>query len=222
MLACDFLTVDTVWLRRLYVLVFLSLGSRRVEYMACTSSPDPRWMLQQARTLLMDLDERGRQIRFLVHDRDTKFAAAFDALFSNEGIKIIRAPVRAPNANAHVERWVGSARRECLDRLLIVGRRQLEHVLGVYVRHYNYRRPHRALDLQPPNPTGALAAARGDPPAPLTSRHRRDLLGGLIHAAGAPRRIRGLASRRASAGRARDLTAGGSLPGLRCRRADPA
>jgi transposase InsO family protein len=178
-LASDFLTVDTVWLRRLYVLVFLSIGSRRVEYLACTSNPDTAWMLQQARNLLMDLDDRGCEVRFLVHDRDSKFAA-FDAVFASDGIRIVRTPVRAPNANAHVERWVGSVRRECLDRLLIVGRRQLEHVLRVYVRHYNRGRPHRALDLQPPDPPTA-GAARGDPPAPLTGLHRRDLLGGLIH-----------------------------------------
>jgi putative transposase len=179
-LACDFLTVDTVWLRRLHVLVFLSIGSRRVEYLACARNPDTSWMLQQARNLLIDLDDRGRQVRFLLHDRDSKFAAAFDAVFTGEGIRIVRTPVRAPNANAHVERWVGSVRRECLDRLLIFGRRQLEHVLRVYVRHYNRGRPHRALDLQPPDPT-AVAPARGDPPAPVTGVHRLDLLGGLIH-----------------------------------------
>ena len=136
MLACDFLTVDTVWLRRLYVLVFLSTGRRRVEYIACTPNPDTRWMLQQARNLLMDVDDRRSQVRILLHDRDSKFSAAFDAVFTNEGIRIVRTPVRAPNANAHVERWVGSVRRECLDRLLILGRRQLEQVLRVYVRHY--------------------------------------------------------------------------------------
>lgn len=119
------------------MLVFLSIGSRRVEYLACTSNPDAAWMLQQARNLLMDIDDRGRQVRFLLHDRDAKFAAAFDALFVRAGIRIVRTPVRAPNANAHIERWVGTVRRECLDRLLIVGRRQLEHVLRVYTRHYN-------------------------------------------------------------------------------------
>jgi len=152
-----------------------------VRIVACTGNPDTAWMLQQARNVLMDLDDRGRQLRFLVHDRDSKFATAFDVVFVSEGVKIIRTPIRAPNANAHVERWVGSIRRECLDQLLIVGRRQLEHVLRVYVCHYNQRRPHRALDLQAPDPTAAVAAARGDPPAPLTSVHRRDLLGGLIH-----------------------------------------
>jgi putative transposase len=181
MLACDFFTVDTVWLRRLYVLVFLSIGSRRVEYFACTPNPDTAWMLQQARNLLIDLDDRDRQIGFLLHDRDSKFSATFDAVFTGEGIRIVRTPVGAPNANAHVERWIGSVRRECLDRLLIVSRRQLLHVLRVYVQHYNGRRPHRALDLEPPDPTPAVALARGDPPAPLTTLHRRDLLGGLIH-----------------------------------------
>ncbi len=122
-----------------------------------------------------------RQVRFLIHDRDSKFSAAFDTVFTGEGIRIVRTPVRAPNANAHLERWIGTVRRECLDRLMIVGRRQLEHVLRVYVRHYNHGRPHRALDLEPPEPTAAVAAARGDLPAPLTTVRRRDLLGGLIH-----------------------------------------
>jgi putative transposase len=149
-LACDFFTVDTVWLQRLYVLVFLSIGSRRIEYVACTSKPNTAWMLQQARNLLMELDDRHRRVRFLIHDCDAKFPRAFDALLAGEKIKVIRTPVKAPNANAHMERWVGTVRRECLDRLLIVGRRQLEHVLRVYVRHYNRQRPHRALDLSSP------------------------------------------------------------------------
>ncbi len=128
-LACDFLTVDTVLLRRLYVLVFICTGSRRVEYVACTSNPDGAWVMQQARNLLMDLDDRGQRPRFLIHDRDAKFSRAFDAVLQSEGIRVIRTPLRAPNANAHLERWVGSVRRECLDRLLIFSRRQLECVL---------------------------------------------------------------------------------------------
>ena len=144
-LACDFFTVDSVWLRRIYVLVFLCVGSRRIEYVACTSKPDIAWMLQQARNLLMELDDRERPVRFVVHDRDRKFPRAFDALLAGEKIDVIRTPVQAPNANAHIERWVGS--------VLIVGRRQLEHVLRVYIRHYNRRRPHRALDLRTPDPS---------------------------------------------------------------------
>src|SRR5437868_15414370 len=97
-LACDFFTVDTVWLRRLYVLVVLSIGSRRVEYFAITSKPDTAWMLQQARNLLMELDDHDRQARFLIHDRDAKFPRAFDAFLESDQIKVIRTPVRAPNA----------------------------------------------------------------------------------------------------------------------------
>jgi hypothetical protein len=175
-LACDFLTVDTVLLRRLYVLVFICIGSRRIEYVVCTSNPDGGWMLQQARNLLMDLGDRGVRPRFVIHDRDAKFSRAFDALFYREGMRVIRTPVKAPNANAHVERWVGSARRECLDRLLIFNRRQLERVLRAYVRHYNEQRPHRALELQAPDPR-PVPSVRGDPAAV----RRRDLLGGLIH-----------------------------------------
>jgi putative transposase len=162
------------------VLVFLSVGSRRIEYVACTSNPDTEWMLHQARNLLMDLDDRGQRPRFLIHDRDKKFAAVFDAIFAGEGISVIRTPVRAPNANAHMERWVGSARREVLDRILIVGGRQLDHVLRVYVRHYNGQRPHRALDLQAPDPIG-VPVAQGDSIASVAAVRRRDLLGGLIH-----------------------------------------
>jgi transposase len=179
-LACDLFTVDTVWLRRLYVLFFVSIGTRRVAYVACTSKPDTSWMIQQARNLLMDLDDRGPRPRFLIHDRDTKFSRAFDGIFHSEGIDIVRTPIKAPNANAHAERWVGSVRRECLDRLLIFGRRQLEHVLRVYTRHFNEQRPHRALDLRPPDRDsgiGRVAIAALPPP----QVRRRDLLGGLLH-----------------------------------------
>ena len=178
-LACDFFTVDTVWLRRLYVLAFISISSRRVEYLAITTKPDTAWMLQQARNLLMQLDH-DRQVRYLIHDRDAKFPRAFDALLKSDGINLIHTPVRAPNANAHMERWIGTVRRECLDRLLILGRRQLEHVLRVYAKHYNGERPHRALDLKPPDST-----IRPPIPAAATPHslqvNRRDLLGGLIH-----------------------------------------
>ncbi len=148
-LACDFFHVDTAWLRRLYVLVLLSIGSRRIEYVVCTSKPNGDWMLQQARNLLMDLHDREQQVRFLIHDRDANFPRAFDALLEGEGIKVIRTPVRTPNANAHIERWVGTVRRECLERVLILSRRQLANVLRVYVRRYNSGRPHRALGLRP-------------------------------------------------------------------------
>jgi putative transposase len=119
-------------------------------------------------------------VRFLIHDRDAKFPRAFDALLQSDRIKVIRTPVQAPNANAHMERWVGTVRRECLDRLLIVGRRQLKHILRVYVTHYNRQRPHRALDLKPPETNPPTPAASTSTPRQLRV-DRRDLLGGLIH-----------------------------------------
>jgi len=179
-LACDFLTVETVLLRRLYVLVFICIARRLIEYVACTSNPDGEWMLQQARNLLMDLDDRGQRLRLLIHDRDSTFSRAFDAVFCCGGITVIRTPVRAPNANAHIERWVGSVRRECLDRLLIFNRRQLERVLRVYIRHYNEQRPHRALELRAPGPVMTLSTL-ADLGRSVPSIRRRELLGGLIH-----------------------------------------
>jgi putative transposase len=173
-LACDFLTVETAFLQRIYVLFFISLATRRIEYVACTSNPDGRWVTQQARNLTMQFGD-GQSFRFLIHDRDAKFSHAFDEVFRTEGITVIRTPVQAPNANAYAERWVRTLRTDCLDRILILGHRHLEHVLRVYGRHYNEHRPHRALHLLPPN---------GRDPTPLTTPdrlRRRDLLGGLIH-----------------------------------------
>jgi putative transposase len=179
-LACDFFTVETLWLKRLYVLFFISLERRRLEYVAVTSNPDGRWMAQQARNLLMTLDERQRPFRFLVHDRDSKFSGGFDAICRSEGLEIIRTPVRAPNANAHAERWVRTVRSECLDRTLVLGRRHLEQLLRVYDAHYNRHRPHRSLALDPPDEIRAIAQTRA---GPKNAIHRRDLLGGLIHEA---------------------------------------
>ena len=174
-LACDFLTVETAFLRRTYVLFFISVGKRRIEYVACTSNPDGGWTAQQARNLMMRLGDE-QPFRLLIHDRDTKFGGAFDEVFRSEGVKVIRTPVRAPNANAYAESWVRTVRADCLDRILIVGRRHLERVLQVYVRHYNEHRPHRALGLVPPERSTSV------PSATLPLRvHRRDLLGGLIH-----------------------------------------
>jgi transposase InsO family protein len=179
-LACDFSTVDTVWLRRLYVLAFISIGSRRMNTSRSPASRTTASTLQQVRNLLMQLVDRDRQVRFLIHDRDTKFPRAFDVLLASGNINIIRTPVRARNANAHMERWVGTVRRECLDRLLILGRRQLEHVLRAYVTQYNRQRPHRALDLKPPDSMIRSPLARVATPHTLHV-NPRDLLGGLIH-----------------------------------------
>src|SRR5204863_9572258 len=122
--------------------------------------------------------ERATPARFLIHDRDSKFTRAFDQVFRSEGVEIIRTPFRAPQANAFAEPWVGTVRRDCLDWLLISSRRQLEHVLGVYVDHYNTHRLHRALGLAPPIPGRRLRLVGSNPPAEL---HRLDRLGGLVH-----------------------------------------
>jgi transposase InsO family protein len=173
MIACDFFTVDTISLRRFYVLFFIELDSRRVHLAGCTTNPTGGWVAQQARNLSFSgLLER---MRFLIHDRDSKFSAAFDEVFRSEGLKVIHTPIRAPQANAYAERFVRSVRAECLDWLLIVGRRHLEHVLRSYTIHYNRERPHRGLALLTPEPADAT-----DPPT-VETIERRDRLGGLIH-----------------------------------------
>jgi hypothetical protein len=175
---CDFFTVETIWLRRLYVLFFLELGRRRVHLAGVTANPSGRWVEQQARNLLSTLDEQEQRPLFLVRERDTKFTQAFDEVFRSESVRVIRAPVAAPKAKAHAERWVGGVRRECLDRLLIVSRRHLERVLREYVEHFNTHRPHRALAQRPPLAKPPLSRLRGDD---LLRLRRRDRLGGLLH-----------------------------------------
>src|SRR6059058_1902069 len=120
MIAVDVFTVETVWLQRLYVLFFIELGSRRVHLAGCTTNPDGSWVAQQARQLVWTLSERSTPLRFLIRDRDSKFTRDFDTVFRSEGIESIRTPVRAPKANATAERFVRTARAECLDWLLIV------------------------------------------------------------------------------------------------------
>jgi putative transposase len=168
MLACDFLTVETAFLRRIYVLFFISLATRRIEYVACRSNPDGGWVAQQARNLIMQLGEE-QPFRFLIHYRDSNFSHAFDEVFRSEGMRVIRTPVQAPNANAHAERWVRTLRSDCLDRILILGHRHLEHVLRVYRRHYNEHRPHRALHLLPPSRALPNAAECACSPTPSRS-----------------------------------------------------
>jgi putative transposase len=176
-IACDFLTVDTVWLRRLYVLFFIELHTRRVHFAGCSRNPSGTWVTQQARNLVIDVGDREQRLRLLIHDRDAKFSAAFDEVFRTEAIRVIRTPVRAPNANAHAERFVRTLREECLDWSLVVGQAQLERVLREYVDHYNHERPHRALELRAPQPAPQVLP----PPRNQTSVRRRDRLGGLIH-----------------------------------------
>jgi putative transposase len=172
-LACDFFTVETVFLKTLYVLFFIELSTRRVHLAGTTTRPDSAWVTQQARNIAISGRLEDKQI--LLRDRDAKFSGPFDEVFRTEGVTVVRTPIRAPKANAFAERWVGTARRECLDHILILGRQHLQGVLSAYAEHYNRARPHRGLDLHPPNP------------APRPERTddmricRRDVLAGLIH-----------------------------------------
>jgi putative transposase len=140
-------------------------------------SPDRTVGVQQARNVVAALDE-STAFRFLIRDRDAKFTRAFDDVWCSTDVEVIWTPVRAPNANAVAERWIGTVRRECLDQLLIVGSRQLVRLLRVYVEHYNRRRAHRSLALDTPMPSGSGETTRA--PA-LRQLCRRDILGGLIH-----------------------------------------
>jgi len=166
--AADFFHVDTVLLRRLYVLFFIEHGTRRVHLAGISAHPSGAWVTQQARNLLMNLEGRADHLKFLIRDRDTKFTAGFDAVFTAMGARIIKTPVQAPRANAVAERWIASARRECLDRMLITGERHLRLVLGEYADHYNGHRPHRTLHQNPPagrqNPPAAGASIRSHRP----------------------------------------------------------
>ena len=174
MLECDFFAVETVRLQTLHVLFFLEVHTRRVFVAGCTAHPTAAWVTQQARNLGWRLDDAGGRPSVLIRDRDAKFPRAFDDVFRAEGVHVVRAPFRGPRARAHAERWVGTARRECPDWLLVVGQRHLERVLREYVEHYNAARPHRALLLRAPVP-------RGEPVSLVGEIARRDRLGGLLH-----------------------------------------
>ena len=152
---------------------FIAHGSRRVWLAGYTANPTGAWVTQQARNLGLDFSDQGA--RFLLRDRDSKYSGPFDEVFRSEGIRIVKTPVRAPKANAIAERFVRTVRSECLDWLLILNRRHLEDVLRVYVDHHNRARPHRALELRPPN-----RDERRERP-PEGEIRRRNRLGGLIH-----------------------------------------
>ncbi len=175
-LACDFFTVDTVFFQRIYVFFVVEIASRRVHVLGATRHPTGPWVTQQARNLLIDLDERAKDFRFLIRDRDTKFTGAFDAVFGAAGIRVLRTPPQTPKANAFAERWILSARRECTDRLLIYSQHHLETVLKTYAGHFNGHRPHRSLAQRPPAPPPQTIPASDN----LTIRRTR-LLGGLIN-----------------------------------------
>ncbi len=174
LVAADFFSVDTIFFKRLYVLIYVHLASRRVLMASCTSAPNAAWVTQQARNLSWRLEDEGTKLSVLIHDRDRKFAREADRIFQSQGARVILTPLMAPRAKAHAERWIGSCRRECLDRMLIVNQRHLESVVREYCLHYNDERPHRSRGLRPP-------AANGDPVkiagSPISRRTR---LGGLL------------------------------------------
>jgi hypothetical protein len=173
-LACDFFTVETVALTRMYVLFFIELERSVVWLGGVTAHPTGEWVTQQARNLTMALAERATRTTLLVRDRDAKFVASFDAVFAADGVRVVKTPVRAPRANAYAERWVRSVRTECLDWILIWNSHHLERVLSAYVDHYNLACPHRGLGLEVP-------VAPDELPRPTGPIERVDVLGGVIH-----------------------------------------
>jgi len=173
-LACDFFTVETIWLKTIYVLFFIELGCRRVYFAGITTNPNQIWVTQQARQLVWKLREQDVSLRFLVRDNDTKFSESFDIVFQSEGFHVIHTPYNAPNANAFAERWVRSVREECLDHILILNALHLKRVLLKYIdSYYNVARPHQGIEQRFPIPNQT----------PMTSGsiQRRKILGGIIN-----------------------------------------
>jgi transposase InsO family protein len=169
----DFFSVDTVFLKRLYVLLYMELATRGVIWFAVTDRPDAAWVTQQARNVSWELNQLGVPARFLIHDHDNKYGGASDLVLEADGMTVIRTPIAAPRANSHIERQIGSTRRECLDWLLILNRRHLERVLTVWFEHYNEARPHRGLELRTP-------IARSDPVGTSGPVICEERLGGLL------------------------------------------
>lgn len=172
-LACDFFTVETMFLQTLYVLIFVEIGTRRVHFAGCTPQPDNAWVTQQARQVMWEVEDRDPGMRFLIRDNDKKFTDAFDTVFCSEGIDVIPTPVRAPNANVFAERWIRSVREECPDKLLIINQAQVRLVMREYIAFFNTARPHQGLDQRIPVPKLDLENT-----GPVRSRA---VLGGIIH-----------------------------------------
>ena len=169
----DFFSVDTVFLKRLYVLLYMELATRRIIWFAVTERPDAAWVSQQARNVSWELNECGAVARFLIHDHDRKYGGGSDPVFEAQGMTVIRTPIAAPRANSHIERQIGSTRRECLDWLLILNHRHLERILAVWFEHYNEARPHRGLELRTPIARSDAVGTSG----PVICEQR---LGGLL------------------------------------------
>ena len=176
MLACDLFHIETVTLTRLYGFFVVEHATRRVRILGVTAHPTGEWLAQLARNMLMELEDAGRSFQFLIRDHDGKFGRVFDAVFDAAGVEVLATPIRAPRANAIAERFVGSLRRELLDRILILNQRHAATVLAEYERHFNEHRPHRALGQAAP-----LRPLPGGHPSQDFRVCRRDRLGGLLH-----------------------------------------
>lgn len=178
MIATDFLHVDTVFLRRIYALVFIEHHTRRLHIAGITQHPDSAWPAQRAREFAMAMGERLEEIRFLIRDRGGQFTGAFDVVFESCGLRILKSPPQAPRANAICERLIGTLRREVLDHVLIINEAHLSAVLAEYVVHYNVARPHQGIAQRCPEDDPERA------PATVTDLtvgriRRKPVLGGI-------------------------------------------
>ena len=171
-LACDFFTVEIILLQTIYVFFFIELHSRRVHFAGITTNPNQFWVTQQARQLFWEFSDGDTPFRFLIHDNNRALCLAFDTVFKSEGFHVINTPVQAPNANSFAERWIRTAREECLDLILIFNAAHLQRVLLEFVDYYNSARPHQGIDQQSPIPYQLPASG---------SIQCRNILGGIIH-----------------------------------------
>ncbi|MBB5803394.1 transposase [Saccharothrix ecbatanensis] len=177
-IAADFLHLDTVLGKRLYVLAFLEHGTRRLHITGVTAHPAQAWTTQQTRNLAADLGHRMEPLRFLLRDRDGKYGEAFDTVFQADDLHVLRSAPQAPRMNAHCERVIGTIRREALDHILITGESHARHVLKTYEDHYNRHRPHQARDQLPPEAQQHPTAVHD---LDTNRLHRTRILGGLIN-----------------------------------------